>query len=171
MSPEVSIMLSESGGIKGMTSPTYASFGTRFIATLVDGLIIFIPATLFGVLSHGVGGMLLYFAYKTIFEMSPVQGTPGKRAMGIMVTDMHGKKLDFKSAAIRSVVSFLSATLTACLGHVVAFFTDKRQAAHDLMSESVVVVGETNAPLIESWWETARELFAKPTNIQNEEDS
>jgi uncharacterized RDD family membrane protein YckC len=148
-----------------MTPPTYAGFGTRFVACIIDFLILLIPAGIFGVVTSGLGGMLVYFAYKIIFEASAVQGTPGKRAMGIMVTDMNGQKLDLKTASIRAVVAFLSGSLTACLGHIVALFTDKKQAAHDLMAETVVVTGETKAPLIESWLDTARELFAKSKSV------
>ncbi len=148
-----------------MTPPTYAGFGTRLIATLIDCVILFIPASLLGILTSGIGGMLIFFGYKILFEASAAQATPGKRAMGIMVTDMDGKKLDIKSASIRAVVSFLSGSLTAGLGHIVALFTEKKQAAHDLMAESLVVMGETKAPLIESWLETARELFAKSKSV------
>lgn len=148
-----------------MTPPTYAGFGTRFVAVLIDFVILIIPASLLGFVSSGIGGMLIFFGYKILFEASAAQATPGKRAMGIMVTDMNGNRLDMKSASIRAVVSFLSGSLTACLGHIVALFTEKKQAAHDLMAESLVVMGETKAPLLESWMDTARELFAKSKSV------
>jgi uncharacterized RDD family membrane protein YckC len=138
----------------------YAGFGVRFVAVFVDGVIMFIPSILLGVPTHGLASLLLYFLYKSIWEASAAQATPGKRAMGVMVTNLQGGRLDLRSSLIRSVVSLLSASCL-CLGHVLALFTEKHQSAHDLMAESVVVRGDTQPPLLESWLETAREVFGK----------
>jgi len=144
----------------------YASFGTRLIAFFVDTLILTIPAVLLGVATHGLGSIIIYFAYKTIWEASDAQATPGKRAMGIIVTDLQGRKLDPKSSLIRSVVTFLSSSCMF-IGHFVALFTEKNQAVHDLMADSVVIIGETKAPLIESWLDTAHEIFGKSSPDKN----
>ncbi len=145
----------------------YAGVGVRLLASLVDWIILFIPCALLGVSTGGIGSIVFYLAYKSVFECSKAQATPGKRAMGIQVTNMKGERLDFKASLIRTIVSLLSGTVLF-VGHLAALFTEKKQTAHDLLAESVVIVGENGAPLIDSWMETARDIFgSKSSNVQS----
>jgi uncharacterized RDD family membrane protein YckC len=77
----------------------------------------------------------LYFA---IMESSPKQATLGKQAMGIFVTDLHGKKISFGKATGRYFGKGIS-TLIFGIGYLMAAFTDKKQALHDLMAGTLVI--------------------------------
>lgn len=89
------------------------------------------------VLVNGVSFVLswLYYAY---LEASPTQATPGKMMMGIKVTDMEGNRINFGRATIRYFSKILSAIIFG-IGYLMAAFTDKKQALHDMIAGTLVV--------------------------------
>lgn len=78
---------------------------------------------------------ILYF---TFMESSKNQATVGKMAMGIIVTDLNGGKLDFSKALVRNLCKIIS-NLTLLIGYIMAGFTEKRQALHDMIASTLVV--------------------------------
>ncbi len=76
--------------------------------------------------------------YYSIMESSNSQATLGKMAMGIKVTDMQGGRLDFTSAFLRNLCKLIS-DFTMFIGYIMAGFTEKRQALHDLIAGALVV--------------------------------
>jgi uncharacterized RDD family membrane protein YckC/RNA polymerase subunit RPABC4/transcription elongation factor Spt4 len=76
----------------------------------------------------------LYFA---IFESSPRQATPGKVILGMRVTDEDGEGLTFFFATVRFFAKFLPGPLL--VGYLMALVTERRQAFHDKVVDSVVV--------------------------------
>lgn len=78
---------------------------------------------------------ILYF---TFMESSKMQATLGKLALGIKVTDMDGAKLDFGKAFVRNICKFIS-DFTLLIGYIMAGFTEKRQALHDVIAGTLVV--------------------------------
>jgi uncharacterized RDD family membrane protein YckC len=78
----------------------------------------------------------LYFAG---FESSGMQGTPGKLAMGIKVTDTDGDPIGFGMATGRYLGRIISGLLLD-LGYVFAFFTSKKQTLHDLIAGTIVIL-------------------------------
>ncbi|HRK27426.1 MAG TPA: RDD family protein [Chitinophagales bacterium] len=81
----------------------------------------------------------LYFAY---MESSPNQATLGKMALSLKVTDLDGNKLDFAKATMRYFGKIGSA-LTLYIGFLMAAFTQKKQALHDIIAGALVVSKET----------------------------
>jgi uncharacterized RDD family membrane protein YckC len=84
----------------------------------------------------------LYFAY---FESSEKQGTFGKQAMGLIVTDLNGNRLTFVKASIRHFARILP-TLIPLLGNVYTLadylcqpFTEKKQTLHDMAAGALVL--------------------------------
>ncbi len=77
----------------------------------------------------------LYFA---LMESSPKQGTLGKMALGIIVTDMSGNRLSFGRATGRYFGKILSGMIL-CIGYIMAGFTEKKQALHDMIAGCLVV--------------------------------
>lgn len=75
--------------------------------------------------------------YWAIFESSPWQATPGKRILKIYVTDMKGRRLSFARAVLRNLARQLSGIFF--IGYVMAGFTEKKQALHDLLASSLVL--------------------------------
>jgi uncharacterized RDD family membrane protein YckC len=78
---------------------------------------------------------ILYF---TFMESSKNQATVGKMAMGLIVTDLNGGKLDFSKALVRNLSKIIS-NLTMLIGYIMAAFTEKKQALHDMIASTLVV--------------------------------
>lgn len=119
-----------------------AGIGVRFVAALIDGIIVLV---VLGLLSGiGLGTNLItileialsigYFGY---FEGSPSQATFGKQAMGLKVVDMDGSPLGQK-AWTRAGMRVVSG-LIILIGFLLAFFNDQKQTLHDKIAGSLVV--------------------------------
>ena len=76
----------------------------------------------------------LYFAW---FESSRLMATPGKLALGLRVTDLDGRSIGFGRASARYFARILS-NLTLGVGYVMAGFTARKQALHDLVAGTLV---------------------------------
>lgn len=68
--------------------------------------------------------------YWIAFERSPLQATPGKRALALRVDDLEGQPLHWGRAAARHFAGALS-WLTLNLGHALAAWTPQKRALHD----------------------------------------
>ena len=71
-------------------------------------------------------------------ESSPTQGTLGKMALGIKVTDLEGDKIDFGRATRRHFAKIISA-LILYIGFIMVAFTQEKQGLHDMMAGCLVV--------------------------------
>jgi len=76
--------------------------------------------------------------YYALMESSEKQATVGKLAMGIKVTDMQGNRLSFGQATGRHFAKIISG-LTLLIGYIMAGFTEKKQALHDIIVNCLVV--------------------------------
>lgn len=81
----------------------------------------------------------LYFA---IMESSTHQGTLGKIALGIKVTDIQGNRISFARATGRYFGKILSG-LVLMIGFIMAGFTEKKQALHDILADCFVIKLQT----------------------------
>jgi len=106
----------------------------------VETMTIRVVAGLFGL----IFGLILHLLYWSIFESSKLQATPGKLALGIVVTDAVGGRITFWRALGRNAAKLIS-SFFFCLGYIICSFTERRQAAHDLLAGTLVV--DKNAPL------------------------
>ena len=79
--------------------------------------------------------------YFTLLEASGRQGTVGKMALGIKVTDLSGARISFGRANGRfwSQVALSIFWPLLLAGYIMAGFTAKKQGLHDLMAETLVV--------------------------------
>jgi uncharacterized RDD family membrane protein YckC len=83
----------------------------------------------------GIVGSWLYFAWQ---ESSRAQATLGKRLMGIKVTDDAGHRIGFGRATGRFFGKIVSG-IVLYIGFLLAGFTERKQALHDLMASTLVV--------------------------------
>lgn len=81
---------------------------------------------------------IMRWAYFTFFTRSSWQGTPGKRAVGIKVVDLEGGRLGTGRAMGRWFAAALS-YLTFYIGFLMAAFTDRKMALHDMVASTRVV--------------------------------
>jgi len=84
-----------------------------------------------------IAGVWLYY---TLFEASPWQATPGKRMLHLYVADIFGRRLTFARAAARNAAKLIS-SLTFLVGYLVAGFTPRKQALHDILASCLVLRG------------------------------
>jgi len=119
----------------------YAGFWLRFVAVILDNILI-------GGVSWAVAWVVGPFAplvavvagwlYFASLESSSWQATIGKLAVGIVVTDMEGRRVTFGRATGRHFAKYFS-YFTLMIGHVMAAFTERKQALHDMIASTLVV--------------------------------
>ncbi|MGH9731943.1 MAG: RDD family protein [Candidatus Acidiferrales bacterium] len=150
----------------------YAGFWLRFVAYLIDSVILGIVCVALIVVvifASGVAAMLrnlpenptpdmflrgafvlailalvaittvitwLYYAW---MESSPSQGTLGKMALGLIVTDMQYRPVSFARASGRFFAKFITGLIPLCIGYIMAGFTAKKQALHDMIASCLVL--------------------------------
>lgn len=129
----------------------YAGFWRRLAAHCIDfSILLFISFFLYFInsgipsdASEFLGGMLGYyillaFLYSPVMESFTCQGSIGKMALGIIVTDLNGKRLSWGQANRRHI-SKLASYLLFLIGFIMVAFTQKKQALHDKISGCLVL--------------------------------
>jgi uncharacterized RDD family membrane protein YckC len=81
--------------------------------------------------------ILILWLYSALMESSQLQATLGKMALSIQVTDEAGQRITFGRATGRFFAKYLSA-LTLCIGFMMAGWTEKKQALHDIIASTPV---------------------------------
>jgi uncharacterized RDD family membrane protein YckC len=147
----------------------YAGFGRRTLALFIDSLILSVPSgiifllfilptinaaihtedadaiatlvlsSIFSWVWIGILLSLIPLLYHSAFECSSYQATPGKMALGIVVTDMQGRRISFARSLGRNVGKILS-KMILYIGFLMAAFTVKQQALHDMLADCLVVM-------------------------------
>lgn len=139
----------------------YGGFARRLLAFMLDSLILWILGIVIGAIigfiigaAGGVttGGVnrplilllvypalfLLSLLYYSLQESSSYQATLGKRALGIKVTSLDGKPIGWGRAVGRWFGRILSG-LIFCIGYLLALFTSRKQALHDMLAGTLVM--------------------------------
>ena len=125
-----------------MSSPqpmNYAGFWIRFVAYLIDLVVVTIPGML--IISAGLPSLLnliLGLAYFIYFPSSEYMATPGKMALGLIITDEHGNRIGAGTAAVR-YIGIIIASLPLGIGLFIIGFTEKRMGLHDMIARTRVV--------------------------------
>jgi len=83
-------------------------------------------------------GFIVGWLYYAGMESSDNQATLGKKLSGIKVTDMEGGKIGFGKASGRYFGRIVSG-LIFMIGYLMAGFTEKKQALHDMMAGCLVI--------------------------------
>jgi uncharacterized RDD family membrane protein YckC len=144
----------------------YAGFWLRFVAWIIDRILLSLVTKLvlfpiFGfsalrMMLHGhpdpeelatvLGGMKHLFAvgfvldwlYYALMESSVWQATLGKKTLGLRVTDLQGNRISFGRATGRFFARIIS-VLTLSIGYIMAGFTERKQALHDIIAGCLVI--------------------------------
>lgn len=135
---------------------SYAGFWKRFAAWLLDVIILSfiglavsfafdfvyfltpIPFLWYVIISDFLIGIFMSTLYYSIFESSSHQATPGKMALGIIVTDIAGQRISFGRAVGRDLSKILS-VLTLGIGYLIIGFTDEKRGLHDYIAGTLVI--------------------------------
>jgi uncharacterized RDD family membrane protein YckC len=81
---------------------------------------------------------IIAWLYCAFSESSPRKATIGKRIMGLQLVTADGGKVSFGQATVRHFMKFLS-LFTAGVGFMMAGWTKRRQALHDIPCDCFVV--------------------------------
>lgn len=121
----------------------YAGFWRRFVAILIDGILLgIIGAILTSQMDDSTAGTvsaLIGWLYYAGMESSSRQATIGKSLMGIYVVGLDGQRISFLRATGRYFAKILSA-LIFMIGYIMAAFTARKQALHDIIASTLVLV-------------------------------
>ena len=139
--------------------PIYAGFWRRFAAAWLDFILVYIAMLVvaiplvflgdaFAALAQ-IAMVVVFWLYFALQHSSARQATLGKRAFGIKVTDGSGERISFLRATGRYFATWVSYILLA-IGYLMAAFTGKKQALHDMMANTVVVRSDATAEAVQS---------------------
>ena len=136
----------------------YAGFWIRVLAYIIDTMILQFASSILIVVvlgaALGAGGMgdafvggaviasyglnlAINWLYFAILESSRWQGTVGKQALKLIVTDQNGERIGFGRATGRYFAKILS-TLIFLIGFFMVGWTERKQGLHDLIAGTLV---------------------------------
>jgi uncharacterized RDD family membrane protein YckC len=119
----------------------------RVVAILIDLILIGVVTSVLGSVLARVGlaavgsllALVLTFGYYIYLEGTYGQ-TIGKMALGLVVVTEDGGDIDYKPAAIRTVLRIVDVLpVLYLLGFIVVLVTDRKQRIGDLVANTVVV--------------------------------
>ena len=99
-----------------------------FPAALLGAILVLLPVT--------IAVTWIYFA---ALESSAHQATLGKIALGLLVTDLQGQRVSFGRASGRFFAKIITGLIPFFIGYIMAGFTEKKQALHDLIAGCLVL--------------------------------
>ena len=108
------------------TPQSYAGFGKRFLAFLIDILLL-------GFISWG-GANIIYFIGMWTWRGQ----TLGQMVFNVKVVKTSGKPVDLRVAVIR-YLGYLLCGLTLGLGYLLIAFDKRKQGLHDKLAETFVI--------------------------------
>ncbi len=77
--------------------------------------------------------------YHALLESSEWQATPGKKVLGLEVTDLGGARISFARASGRHFGKIITGLIPFGVGYILAGVTEKKQALHDMIAGCLVV--------------------------------
>ena len=113
--------LSRIGAGEDISDDTAAFLGLGFIAGF------------FGII------LLVSWLYHALPESSSWQATPGKKLLNLYVTDLSGQSISFGRASGRFFAKIITGMIPFGIGYIMAGFTEKRQAIHDMIASCLVL--------------------------------
>ena len=121
----------------------YAGFWIRFLAIIIDGVILGIVG---GILSrlmtttaYTAISWLVGAAYYVIFWVYWQGQTPGKRILNLRVVRADGAPVDWATAIIR-YIGYIVSGFILLIGFIMAAFDDEKRALHDRLANTRVVM-------------------------------
>ncbi|MFL5590208.1 MAG: RDD family protein [Ktedonobacteraceae bacterium] len=131
-------------GVSAQAEMQYVGVGPRFLALLIDAIIIGVVGGILGVifrnspgLSGGVTG-LLALAYFIVLEAT--QGaTLGKMALGLRVTRTDGAPISWTESIIRNLLRIIDGLFVYLVGAILIWTSPLKQRLGDRVAKTVVV--------------------------------
>lgn len=105
---------------------------------LKDGNLVRVGMLLGIIILVSLISLVTSWLYYALMESSKMGGTLGKMAIGLKVTDLDGNRISFARATGRYFARIVT-NLTMFIGYIMAGFTEKRQALHDILASCLVI--------------------------------
>lgn len=83
--------------------------------------------------------LMITWLYHALMESSEWQATVGKKALGLVVTDMEGRRVSFWRSTGRHFSKIVTNMVPLLIGYILAGFTEKKQALHDMIAGCVIL--------------------------------
>jgi uncharacterized RDD family membrane protein YckC len=128
-----------------MKNPSYVGFGKRFLAAILDGIIIGIPASIIQLVLLFVAGIVsatylveLGAAALIIYLDGMKGGTPGKLILGMRIVNEKGNYIGIPMAILRYIGKIVSSIILG-IGYLMIFWDKRKQGLHDKIAKTFVV--------------------------------
>lgn len=140
----------------------YGGFWLRFVAYIIDWIILNVVLSSLGsimglglmspwavnpdmAMAYGFSALMGYLVvsqigtwlYFALLEASSLQGTLGKKALGMVVTNHEGERIGFGRATGRYFAKILSG-LILLIGFFMIGWTQRKQGLHDMLAGTLV---------------------------------
>ena len=139
---ETSENMQSAMGMNASASTNYAGFWIRLVAYIIDAIVLLIPnyaiEMVVPMMTAYLFSMIIYGVYVIYFLSSEMMATPGKMAMGLIVTDGDGNRISAGTAATRWICYFIS-VIVLLIGFFMIGFTEKKEGLHDKLAGTLVV--------------------------------
>jgi uncharacterized RDD family membrane protein YckC len=145
----------------------YAGFWLRFVAFIIDAIVLgfigfavtlpFMASFRMSMFMHGgpprpedfapmvgmfgrvvVIRIVINWLYYALLQSSAWQATLGKKALGLEVTDLQGRRISFGRATGRFFAKIISAMILF-IGFFMIGFTERKQGLHDILAGTLVI--------------------------------
>lgn len=134
-----------------LASAEFGGFWLRFLAIIVDSAVVFLvmaliiagAASALGAESIPIAtfaAWLFAFLYWPVMQASGLRATFGKALLGMRITGYQGNRISFLRSLGRELAKILSGAVLM-IGYIMAAFTARKQALHDLVASTYVVRG------------------------------
>jgi uncharacterized RDD family membrane protein YckC len=151
---------------ENITSVSYSEFGSfwaRFLAYCIDSIVLALGSVIVGFIGaffigfvlalmgmeveemenffvgvYYILAIVLSWLYFTVMQSSKLQATVGKKVCNLVVTDLMGNRISFGKANVRFWSKLISGAIFG-IGYLMAAFTEKHQALHDMVAGTLVV--------------------------------
>jgi uncharacterized RDD family membrane protein YckC len=94
---------------------------------------------IFGFVLLSLFSMAISWLYFAGMESSEREATFGKAAMSLRAVDLEGRRLSFGHATGRFFAKIISGLIPLGIGYIMAGFTEKKQALHDMIAGTLVL--------------------------------
>ena len=141
-----------------MENKQYAGFWIRLLASLLDGVILLVAAICIMVLTgvpmeHMMDFInvelegytwqqsmyvFLSLLYVILLPASTLQGTLGKAALGLKITDVNGERISVWRSLGRALSGILS-TIILFIGYIMIAFHREKRGLHDIIARTYVI--------------------------------
>lgn len=132
---------------------TYGGAGQRFVAALLDGIVVAVAGGLVGMVLGLVGAgtqsvlstvlstvlsFIISIGYYVFYQKQATQ-TLGKKVMGLRVVDAQGNTPSLMTFFLREVIGKIVSAVILMIGYLMILWDGRKQGLHDKIAGTFVI--------------------------------